>query len=163
MGLFSKLFGGKSADDFKDEDEIRIQNPNTGEVIKIGKPLHSHPKHTSMSGDSWGPVMPAEENQFNSGLSYQEYFSKVFNEEFPSYQIEMEDYKNGMATIYTFYLNGTKKLVVEVISRNSSRYKLYLECRQNKIAHRKFYYNYQGWWNTRSYVTRRVKEALGIA
>ena len=162
MGLFSKLFGGKSADDFKDEDEIRIQNRNTGEVIKIGQPLHSNPRRSAMSGDSWGPEMPSEENQYNSGLSYQDYFSKVFAEEFPSYQVEQEDYRNGMATIYTFYLNGSKKLVVEVVSRTSSRYKIARECRNLKIAHRRFYYNYHGWWNTRSYVTRRVSEALAL-
>ena len=180
MGLFANLFGnaGKDIDDtlgkmkdladdiasvkYADDDEKRLMN---------GQPAASNNDAASFSatfteeegpsGDSWGPTMPAEPNQFNSGLSYQDYFSKIFGEAFPDYQVNREEHKNGKATIYTFYLAGVKKLVVEVTSCSVYRYKIAKDCRAEGIPHLRYYHDYDGWWNTASYVTRRTAKALG--
>ena len=179
MGLFSNLFGSNG----KDIDDAFKQMKNlAGDIIDDGQfnnsqnkpnPAPTSPAAPSYnasvqvfeegpSGDSWGPNMPAEENQFNSGLRYQDYFNKVFTEGFPSYQIEKEDVRNGSAMLFTFSQAGSKKLVVEVISRKSSPYKVRNDCRKQGVAYLRYYYDYDGWWNTKSYVIRRTSKALGI-
>lgn len=178
MGLFSNLFGSNG----KELDDAFKQMKNfAGDIIDDGQ-LNNSPKQQATvstpsyntapaaqsyvedgpSGDSWGPVMPSEENQFNSGLSYQDYFSKVFTEGFPSYQIDKEDVRNGSAMLFTFSQSGAKKLVVEVISQKSSPYKVRNDCRSQGIPYLRYYYDYDGWWNTRSYVIRRTSKALGF-
>ena len=83
-------------------------------------------------------------------------------EAFPEYQVEREEYKQGKGTIYTFFLNGQKKLVTEVVSCSTYRYALAKKCRQEGIPHLRYYYDYDGWWNTESYVVRRTAKYLGI-
>ena len=182
MGLFSNLFGdsGKDldnalskmknlADNFVDEDEARLRQNKTT-APSGSESLGNNPRPVSVtpvveegpSGDSWGSVMPSEENQYNSGLNYQAYFSKVFDEAFPSYQIDKEDIRDGRAMSFTFSQGGVKKLVVEVISERSNPYKLRNDCRQQHVPYLRYYYDYNGWWNTKSYVTRRTSKALGI-
>ena len=160
MGLFSKLFGGKSNEDSNDKDVMKITNPNTGEVIKIGPARN--PASQYDSGDSWGPTMPDEPNQYNSGRPYHDYFSRVFAEAFPAYQIDKKMNIGERGYVYTFTQDGATKLVVEVISAKSSVYKLRRDCRKQGIPYIRFYHDYHGWWNTKSYVIRRAKEALGI-
>ena len=176
MGLFSNLFGngGKEIDDafnkmknladdlssvkYADDDEKRIMNQhNSGSSVSS---FSSEPE--GPSGDSWGPTMPDEPNQFNSGLFYKDYFSNVFAEAFPGYQIDIEEYSNRKGTIYTFLQDGAKKLVVEVVSTSSYRYKLAQDCYKAGIPHVRFYFDRDGWWNTKSYVIRRTSEALGV-
>ena len=180
MGLFSNLFGngGKEID-----DALKQMKNLAGDIIDDGQLNDSQSTPVSQntvpapqynvtpaqefvdggpSGDSWGPVMPSEENQFNSGLRYQDYFTKVFTEGFPSYQIDKEDVRSGSAMLFTFSQGGSKKLVVEVISRKSSPYKVRNDCRKQGVAYLRYYYDYDGWWNTRSYVIRRTSKALGI-
>lgn len=180
MGLFSNLFGnnGKEIDDaFKQMknlagdiiDDGQFNNSqNKPNAATSAAPVQSYSADTVQafeegpSGDSWGPNMPAEENQFNSGLRYQDYFTKVFNEAFPSYQIDKQDVRNGSAMLFTFSQYGVKKLVVEVISQRSNPYKVRNDCRNEGVAYLRYYYDYDGWWNTRSYVVRRTSKALGI-
>ena len=180
MGLFSNLFGssGKEIDDaFKQMknlagdiiDDGQFNNSqNKPGTVPNNAPASSYnaaPAQTysnGPSGDSWGPDMPSEENQYNSGLTYQEYFSKVFAEAFPSYQIDKEDVRCGRAGLYTFSQGGSKKLVVEVISRASNPYKVRNECKSQGVPYLRYYYDYDGWWNTKSYVIRRTSKALGI-
>ena len=182
MGLFSNLFGsnGKEIDDaFKQMknlagdiiDDGQFNNSQSRSVAAPASALapqyNAAPAQTYVedgpSGDSWGPNMPAEENQFNSSLRYQDYFTKVFTEGFPSYQIDKEDVRNGSAMLFTFSQGGIKKLVVEVISQGSSPYKVRNDCRKQGIAYLRYYYDYDGWWNTKSYVIRRTSKALGIS
>ena len=178
MGLFSNLFGqnGKDIDNalgrmkdlaediantkYADEDEKRVMQ--TGTTDPDAMPLRDSSSAASFveEGDSWGPNMPAEENQYNSGLSYLDYFSKIFKNEFSSYDVEI--LRLGSKMISTFYQDGTKKLVVEVISENNNPVKLRNECRANGVPYLRFYHNHEGWWNTRSYVVRRISEALSI-
>ena len=35
------------------------------------------------------------------------------------------------------------------------------ECAAAAIPYLRFYHNHDGWWNTRAYVTQRVRGALG--
>ena len=181
MGLFSNLFGsnGKDIDDaFKQMknlagdiiDDGQINNsqsqPNAAPVSAPAPQYNNTSSQTYVeegpSGDSWGPNMPSEDNQFNSGLRYQDYFTKVFTEGFPSYQIDKQDVRNGSAMLFTFSQYGVKKLVVEVISQRSNPYKVRNDCKNEGVAYLRYYYDYDGWWNTRSYVIRRTAKALGI-
>ena len=173
MGLFSKLFGsdGKDIDDalgkmkeladdmasakYADEDEKRIMNNHSSSVSPVETEIPDGP-----SGDSWGPRMPDEENQFNSGLSYQDYFNKVLTEAFPDYQIEKETVRDGKDAIFTLTHYDSKKLVVDVRSSANNRYKIVKDCRKQYIPYVRFYYDHDGWWNTKSYVIRRCKEAI---
>ena len=68
----------------------------------------------------------------------------------------------GNTTVYTFTDGGRVVLVVELLSRKSSPVKLRQSCRQQGIPYLRFYYDYEGWWNTRAYVNDRVRKALGI-
>ena len=103
--------------------------------------------------------MPAEENQFNSGLKPSEYFDKIYSAEFAEYQIDKV--KAGWSdTAYIFNKDGARKLVVELLSDGTQRNKLRNECRAQGVPYLRFYYDHQGWWNTRSYVVRRTLDAL---
>ena len=109
MGLFANLFGnaGKDIDDtlgkmkdladdiasvkYADDDEKRLMNGQPAAPANDAASFSAtFTEEEGPSGDSWGPNMPSEPNQFNSGLSYQDYFSKVFGEAFPEYQVNKE-------------------------------------------------------------------------
>ncbi len=177
MGLFSNLFGekGKEADSvldkmkqladdldgvkYADEDEKRIMNGGSAPASADSGSFSATFTEDAVCGDSWGPVMPSEPNQFNSGLKPRDYFLKIFNEDFSTYQLE--EIKSGWSDVaFNFVQNGQKKLVVELMSDGTQRYKLRNECRAQGIPYLRFYYDHDGWWNTRSYVTRRVANAL---
>ena len=176
MGLFSNLFGekGKEADSvidkmkqladdldgvkYADEDEKRIINGGSSSVASSGSFSATFTEEAEC-GDSWGPVMPSEPNQFNSGLKYKDYFEKIFKEEFSTYQIE--EFKVGWRDVgYNFIQDGQKKLVVELMGDSTQRHKLRNDCRAQGIPYLRFYYDHDGWWNTRSYVTRRIAGQL---
>ena len=182
MGLFSNLFGdsGKEldnalnkmknlADNFVDDDEARLRQ-NKAAAPSGSESLSNNPRPVPVtpvveegpSGDSWGPTMPDEPNQYNSGLSYQEYFTRLFDEAFPAYQIDKENIRDGRAMTFTFSQGGVKKLVVEVISERSNPNKIRNDCRKQQIPYLRYYYDYNGWWNTKSYVTRRTSKALSL-
>ena len=100
MGLFSNLFGekGKEADSvldkmkqladdldgvkYADEDEKRIMNGQPASASADSGSFSATFTEEAECGDSWGPVMPSEPNQFNSGLKPRDYFLKIFNEDF---------------------------------------------------------------------------------
>jgi hypothetical protein len=113
------------------------------------------------SGFSWGPTMPAEENQYNYNGSYLQYFDHVFAEDFPDLKFERQPGYGGNSTVYTFTEGDRIALVVELLSRKSSSVKLRQGCRQQGIPYLRFYFDYDGWWNTRAYIDERVKKALG--
>ena len=173
MGLFSKLFK-KAAEDaaesmFGDEkhyfDNLR-EDDAPKPVSQRSSPNPPPPK----KGEAvrgllpWGPVMPKEENQYSFGGSYVEYFGKLFAEEFSSYGIthETDDKRYHPATIFTFTNNGRTALIVELISEKSNVRQLALKCRNEGVPYLRFYYDHDGWWNARSYVTNRVRSALSV-
>lgn len=164
MGFFSKLFGEKAGiiDDIA-EAKKRASNESrergTSSLSAADTPV-STADNTAPSGFSWGPVMPAEENQYNYNGTYKEYFDHVFRSEFPSYRIESSDFQNGKRTVFTFWDGSRKALVAELVSRKSSVYKTSTDCRNEGVPYLRYYYDYHGWWNTREYVKQRTGKAL---
>ena len=140
MGLLSKLLGGqkneKAAVDFLKGLVNEVKEKAADELSQDRREERSMPENV-------------------------EYFNKVFREEFPSYRIEHAPAPKGRrATIFTFYNAQGKALVVELMSENSVARKLRQECAAENIPYLRFYYDHQGWWNTRSYVVRRTLAAL---
>ena len=124
------------------------------------QPSYTEPAAEDVSGFSWGPRMPQEENQFNYPGTYVQYFNHVFTEEFPGYQISYEAAAKRPATIFTFRRDGRTALIVELMSDRSEAKKLRRECEANRIPYLRFYYDHEGWWNTRTYVVTRTRGAL---
>ena len=120
------------------------------------------PSESVYSGDSWGDTMPAAENQFNYLGPYQQYFETVFRENFPDFEVVRQDCDNRDASIFTFWKNEERALVVEVMSGTSKAQKVRKNCRANGVPYLRYYHNHYGWWNTKDYVIRRTRAALKI-
>lgn len=112
------------------------------------------------SGDSWGEEMPAEENQFNFSGNYVEYFSKILREDFAEYRVETDASDMCRRTVFTLYSGLGKALVIEVMTEGSGARKIRNACEKEGTPYVRFYYDHDGWWNTRTYVTRRIRAAL---
>ena len=164
MGLLSKLLGGaveKAAKDMLNSVAASDRKPSSIRTYGAGNTNESVQQPlTWESGESWGELMPAEENQYNFNGTYVQYFEDIFRMEFSQYRVEKEDDKS--AVVFTFYMSGEKALVVEILSEKSVRYRLRRECEESNLPYLRFYHNHHGWWNTRAYVIKRVKTALGI-
>ena len=169
MGLLSSLFGGKvpdnpvfrALDDLVDAvDAAKKANGTTPECVTNAgaAPQQAADEADGPSGFSWGPTMPAEENQYNYNGSYRDYFMSIFRSEFAGYEITEEVF--GKATVITFRSGGQIALVVELLSRTSSHQKRRSDCRRMNIPYLRYYYDYDGWWNTRAYVIQRTRSAL---
>lgn len=169
MGLLSKLFGDaveKAANNaIKNVANEVKKNQNGSGSSASSAPSSSSASYsapvekTGPSGFSWGPVMPAEENQFNYNGSHVEYFEKIFTGEFPEYSIDKK--QEGATTVFTFTSGGRKALVVELLKSTSGRYKNRKECEAAGIPYLRYYYDHEGWWNTKAYVIERTRKALG--
>ncbi|MBR6967401.1 MAG: hypothetical protein IKH78_02610 [Ruminococcus sp.] len=172
MGLFSKLLGENSelgglikdvANAIKQES-VNLHESEQTETESTAPANTENAAEEAVeagpSGFSWGPVMPAEENQYNYKGTYKEYFSDLFRSEFSGYRIESTDANNGRITVFTFWSGDRKALVVELLSRKSSVYKLRSDCAKEGVAYLRYYYDYHGWWNTREYVKQRTRKAL---
>ena len=160
MGFLSKLLSGESKKilgDIIDSVQAGVENSATGQS---GGNQYSDESQTEAGGKSWGPKKPAEENQYNFRGKYYEYFDSIYKAEFPEYDITYETIKGDYSTVFTFYKHSNKELVVELLSETSSTKKLKRECAQEGIPYLRFYYNHRGWWNTRSYVIERTRNAL---
>ena len=103
---------------------------------------------------------PAEENSFTFNGPYQSYFEKIFREDFPGYRFEKDSSKTHR-TIYTFYGAAGKQLILEVMSEKSNAKSVRKAAAQQNIPYLRFYYDHEGWWNTRSYVVERIRKVLG--
>ncbi len=180
MGLFSKILGGgESADkaekaaidmlkgfvnDAKkvaDEAKNAVQQNSANSSAPASAPQQAPaPSYDEPSGFSWGSVMPDEENQFNFPGPWHKYFEKVISEEFPQYQLDTQLLNGGRRAVITLSEGGTKA-IVELLSEKSGARKLRSDCASQGIPYTRFYYDHDGWWNTRSYVIYRVRKALG--
>jgi hypothetical protein len=119
-------------------------------------------EETAESGFSWGEDMPEEENQYSFNGTYLAYFDMVFSQEFPQYRITRESTAKGRATVYSFWQGERKVLTAELMSERSEANKLRSACRAQGMPYVRFYYDHDGWWNTRSYVATRTRAALGL-
>lgn len=154
MSLFSSILKGigaavSEAKKFSETADTSVSMPSAETKTDNG---------TANSGKSWGPTMPSEENQYSFNGTYEEYFESIFNAEFSQYKTEKKS--EGRSLIYTFSINSEVCLVVELLSRKSSSQKLRSDCASNGIPYLRFYYDFHGWWNTRSYVADRMKNAI---
>ena len=151
MSLFSKLFGGKrSAGQDAAEPWNRTQRSAFG-ADEDETPI----------GRSWGERMPNEPNQYNYPGSYREYFEDIFSREFEDYRVSRsENPRTDRAVAYTFFDGARTALVVELLSRRTDTQVLRRSCERSGIPSLRFYYDYHGWWNARSYVVNRIQDAL---
>jgi len=109
-------------------------------------------------GRSWGYTMPNEENQFSFQGTYDQYFENIYRSEFSDYQLNKQT--DSRTTVFRFEKDGKLCLVVELLSKKSSAKKIRRDCQADGIPYLRYYYDYHGWWNTRSYVIDRTRSAL---
>ncbi|MBO4636279.1 MAG: hypothetical protein J5685_03955 [Clostridiales bacterium] len=167
MGLFNKLFGeaAKALENLGEEAVRSAVNGSSSGMPHGDRPVPQWEQEPAgsygPSGDSWGPDMPAEENQFNFRGNYREYFEHIFAEDFPSYQVDKEiPAKWPNRTVYRLSSGGVLALVIEILPESSGTKRLREECRASGTPYLRFYHNHDGWWNTRSYVKGRISKAL---
>ena len=177
MGLFDKLFGSSGSEVLnKIKNTAQSLAEDAGNAISsavnsassaINPEAHQNASTGSYqtssemtSGFSWGPEMPSEENQYNYSGSYDQYFYDIYEFEFPSYRLTRETVRKGTATVITFWRDAQKALVVELMSDTSTAESIRNNCRREGVPYLRFYYNHEGWWNTRSYVIERTRNAL---
>ena len=151
MSLFSKLFGGK-----------RSSGPDAAEPWHRTQWFESNAgEEETPIGRSWGERMPNEPNQYNYPGSYREYFEDIFSREFEDYRVSRsENPRTDRAVAYTFFDGARTALVVELLSRRTDTQVLRRSCERSGIPYLRFYYDYHGWWNARSYVVNRIQDAL---
>lgn len=170
MSILSKLFGKKVEKVAEDLMKEAFRGSSTGSSSKPAPTatasnsysVPSAPVEEEPSGDSWGPRMPAEENQFSYSGNYISYFEHVYKEAFPQYQLDIQRVPNRNAYTIEFRLDGRRALVVELMSDRSVAQRIRKACAQESIPYLRFYHDHPNWWNTRSYVVRRTREALGL-
>ncbi len=174
MGLFSKLFGeaaGKAAQDMinslgnaakeaqKNQGTSNTANSSGNTFYGNQTAQTAQAEESGPSGFSWGPNMPAEENQFNFNGAYHVYFENIFKENFSDCTVEKINDRG--VYVFNFTRGGQKALVVELLTQNSGRYKLRNECRKSGTPYLRYYVDHDGWWNTKAYVIERTRKALG--
>ena len=153
-GFFNSLVGGQNGGTAQ-------QAPQAQQDNYYAQPAQVQPQASySPSGFSWGENMPDEENQYNSGLKYYDYFEKIYREEFPDYVVTREMPRGEGYCLFTFTQGGRVALRVEVLSRTCGVYKVRNDCREQGVGYTRFYHNYYGWWNTRAYVIQRTRSAI---
>ena len=108
--------------------------------------------------------MPKDENQFDFKGTYTEYFEKIFREEFPEFSFTLSHPKYYSSDIYSFTKDGSKALVIELMKKNCSAKALRRETQREGVAYLRFYTDCSdiGWWNARTYVIGKMREALKL-
>lgn len=169
MSLLSKLLGGKkpSLSDVVELLQGKEQKPASRPVSQqpaytAPKPVYQEPEgEPTPIGRSWGERMPDEPNQFNYSGNYREYFEEIFRQEFSELRFYREENpRSSKATAYTFYRGTEKALVIEMLAEGCDVYQLRRTCEREGTPYLRFYYNHEGWWNARSYVVKRMRNAL---
>ncbi len=167
MGILDKLLGTIKAAAEKAKQEIEnaanaLENaPNGAQADAQNAELQAEAVY--VPEDSYWTRVPEEYNQYNSGLSYREYFERIFRENFSGYALTVEEAKNRPATVFTFMNGAQKVLVVELMSEKSSAQMLRWRCKNEGVPYLRFYYDHFGWWNCKSYVIERTEKALNLA
>ena len=129
--------------------------------LEVGVRPNVTPK--AESGLSWGEDMPKAPNQFNSHKRFDKYFRDLFRENFPDYEIaEEKNVYSRPSIVFTFWKDGKRALVVEVISECTDVYMRRNECRRTGTPYLRYYHDHHGWWNTEEYVIERTRKALSF-
>ena len=169
MGLLDKLFDGN-----KDLEKaakgllnglLNAAEKEKKEEASTGAAPSAQPQKTfeeeddGPSGFSWGDKKPAEENQYNFEGPFWVYFENIFRAEFAATPFTKNEISSNRIA-YTFYSGASKVLVVELMSENCSAYKLRNDTRKEGVPYTRFYIDHDGWWNTKTYVITRMREAM---
>ena len=169
MGLFGDLFGKAAEDLVKNTLQNAFgnqpQNAQQRNAAYTPPPIQQpapQQQPVQNDADSYWDRIPDEENLFRFQGPYYQYFAQIFATEFPSYRVQQEPARGRDAVIFTFWAGEQTALVVEILSSNSSAKKLRADCQRANIPYLRFYYGHWGWWNTRSYVVGRTRNALGL-
>ena len=171
MGILSKLFGGDKEAEKAANDLLSIlakangpqQKPQQTQPKQEEKPKQEpQPQYDDEDLSEWEKI-PAEECQYNFSGSFEQYFEHVFAEDFPGYRVEKAyvnkpDYKKRVA--YSFYNGASKVLVIELMPESSEAKKFREDTKKAGISYLRFYYDHEGWWNTRTYVKQRIQAVL---
>lgn len=159
--LNEAVAGIKEAEVEKPEQPIIPQgqgiNGHTGIVIGGGSVPSSGGWEAE---DSWYDVVPEEECQYNSGMHYLDYFTKVFREEFPEYSVALDSIEHDRRYKYAFTKDGNTCLIVELMTEKSEANKFRRDTLRAGIPYLRFYFDHEGWWNTRAYIKERVSSKL---
>lgn len=165
MSLLSKLLGGKKPTLDEVVDYLKEKEKPAAQPSYYSRPQSTYVEpegEETPIGRSWGKRMPNEPNQYNYPGSYREYFEDVFNREFAAYRtVRSVNPRTDKACSYTFLMGEKPVLVVELLSRSSDACQLRSSCRRSGTPYLRFYYDYDGWWNARSYVVNRIRNAIG--
>ena len=129
----------------------------SGIVVPSSDPA---PAELAPAGTYWGPVMPAEENQYNFNGPYIEYFRQIFKTEFPEYGLDYGKERTWHSEHFTFWDGERKALVVEILPKRSNAKIIRARCRAEGVPYLRYYHDVEGWWNVRSYVVERTRKAL---
>ena len=89
-----------------------------------------------------------------------EYFENIFRTELPMYAMDRTIPSNSKRVVYEFYSGTTTALVIELMSERCSVQRTRSACERNHVPYLRFYYDHDGWWNTRAYVVKRIRDAL---
>ena len=168
MGLLDKMLGNivnAGINGIKEALGKETDNDKPAGSVQTSEQAGADTVHNE--GDSfvrrmapWGDEMPDEENQYNYNGSYTEYFENIFKTEFAAYRTEKSG-PGDRRTAYTFYDGASAKvLVVELMPESSSANRLRRDCEKEGVPYLRFYYDHNGWWNTRAYVTGRISTAV---
>ncbi|MBO4873306.1 MAG: hypothetical protein J5496_07815 [Lachnospiraceae bacterium] len=173
MSLLSKLFGesNKKAEnaavDFLKSVAKKLEssaNSPKPETAPAAKPAPAAPAAEPERSDAlWGEIMPKDENQFSFNGSYREYFEGIFRSEFADLSFELSHPQYYKSDIYTFRQAGNPVLVIELMGKSCAANKLRRDTLRSGLKYLRFYTDCSdiGWWNARTYVIGRMKEALG--
>ncbi len=171
MSLFSKIFGGDKEAEKAAKDLLNglfgQPNQTSGKPESAPQSRPEEPQTQNQtevpsgpSGFSWGPVMPDEPNQYNYNGPFWAYFEEIFHQEFSRYRIEKAEPQPKRRFVYTFYDGTRKALVVELVGSSSEPKAVRAKCARENVPYLRYYYDYEGWWNTRKYVVSRTGNAL---
>ena len=160
MGLFNKLLDGLGVDSEAAKKVVDSLIDSAKEQNRQREERAAYAESIPASGDSWGEEMPSEENQYNYNGTYIQYFENIFRTDFPELTFEKQELPGTRRSVYTFYSGASKALILELMNEASSAGKIRYDAGRENIPYVRFYYDHEGWWNTRSYVTRRIREAL---
>ena len=141
----------------QEERKEAVQGIKVGQVISSGAPKAAV---NSMAARSYGETMPEEPNQYNYNGTWKQYFENIFLNEFASYRKTHEKGYGKTTDVYRFYNADVQVLVVELCPSKFDGNSLRRKCNAEGIPYLRFYYDYEGWWNTRAYVVDRMQKAI---
>ena len=163
MGIFDRLFSGVKNTNTQRPDPARIQ------PRPVGRPM--------------GRPIPQGNNQFNYPGPYYKYFMDIFRQNFPGYDIKegavpnprftrQPDSRAPFAlrtcerernqTVYSFRRGNAIELIVQVVHSKFTDDNMRRTCERTFVPYLRFYYDHYGWFNERSYVVSRVRDALAL-